>query len=43
MIIDTKKRKKKVLIFGNGGSAAISSHVSVDLTKNTKIKVFNFF
>jgi D-sedoheptulose 7-phosphate isomerase len=42
ILIDTKKRKKKVLIFGNGGSAAISSHVSVDLSKNTKIKVFNF-
>ena len=42
VLLDTKKRNKKVLIFGNGGSAAISSHVSVDLTKNTKIKVFNF-
>ena len=42
ILLDTKKRNKKVLIFGNGGSAAISSHVSVDLTKNTKIKVFNF-
>lgn len=27
-----KKNKKKVLIFGNGGSAAIASHVSLDLT-----------
>ena len=42
ILIDVKKKNKKVLIFGNGGSAAISSHVSVDLTKNTKIKVFNF-
>jgi len=42
ILLDVKKRNKKVLIFGNGGSAAISSHVSVDLTKNTKIKVFNF-
>jgi D-sedoheptulose 7-phosphate isomerase len=42
ILIDVKIKNKKVLIFGNGGSAAISSHVSVDLTKNTKIKVFNF-
>lgn len=38
----TSKKKGKVLIFGNGGSAAISSHVSVDLTKNAKIKTLNF-
>ena len=33
---------KKTLIFGNGGSAAIASHVSVDLTKNAKIRCLNF-
>ena len=33
---------KKAIIFGNGGSAAISSHVSVDLTKNARIKAVNF-
>ena len=42
VLLNIKKKNKKVLIFGNGGSAAIQSHVSVDLTKNTKIKVFNF-
>ena len=42
ILVKAKINKKKVLIFGNGGSAAIASHVSVDLTKNTKIKVFNF-
>jgi D-sedoheptulose 7-phosphate isomerase len=42
ILLSTIKSKKKVLIFGNGGSAAISSHVSVDLTKNTKIKAINF-
>ena len=31
-----KKNKKKVMIFGNGGSAAIANHFSVDLTKNSK-------
>ena len=30
------------MIFGNGGSAAISSHVSIDLTKNAKIRTLNF-
>lgn len=33
---------KKTLIFGNGGSAAIASHVSVDLTKNAKIRCVNY-
>ena len=33
---------KKILIFGNGGSAAIASHFSVDLTKNAKIRCVNF-
>ena len=33
---------KKVLIFGNGGSAAIASHFSVDLTKNAKLRCVNF-
>jgi D-sedoheptulose 7-phosphate isomerase len=33
---------KKILIFGNGGSAAIASHFSVDLTKNAKLRCLNF-
>lgn len=33
---------KKALIFGNGGSAAISSHFSVDLTKNAGMRCANF-
>ena len=37
-----KKNKKKVLIFGNGGSAAIASHFTIDLLKNTKIRCVNF-
>ncbi len=41
-IILTNKKNKKVIIFGNGGSAAISSHVSVDLTKNAGIRSINF-
>jgi D-sedoheptulose 7-phosphate isomerase len=42
VIVDTKKNRKKVLIFGNGGSSAIASHFSIDLTKNTKTQCFNF-
>lgn len=42
LIIKAKKRNARVLIFGNGGSAAIASHVSVDLTKNVKVKALNF-
>lgn len=37
-----KKKNKKVIVIGNGGSAAIASHISVDLTKNTKIRSINF-
>ena len=40
--IKKKSKKNKILIFGNGGSAAISSHVSVDLTKNAGIECVNF-
>ena len=42
LIIKAKKNNSRVLIFGNGGSAAIASHVSVDLTKNVKVKAMNF-
>ena len=33
---------KKTLIFGNGGSAAIASHFSVDLTKNAGLRCVNY-
>ena len=32
----------KVIIVGNGGSAAIASHISVDLTKAANIRSINF-
>ena len=32
----------KILIFGNGGSAAIASHFSVDVTKNAGLRCVNF-
>jgi D-sedoheptulose 7-phosphate isomerase len=33
---------KKTIIFGNGGSAAIASHFSVDITKNAGLRCVNF-
>jgi len=38
----TKKKGGKVIFFGNGGSAATCNHVSVDLTKNAKLKSINY-
>ena len=42
IMLDVQKNKKKIMIFGNGGSAAIASHVSVDLTKNANIRCTNY-
>tara|TARA_Y100000590_G_scaffold464443_1_gene633906 strand:- start:2179 stop:2745 length:567 start_codon:yes stop_codon:yes gene_type:complete len=42
ILIASQKNNSKIMIFGNGGSAAIASHVSVDLTKNAKIRAVNF-
>jgi len=42
ILLAAKKKNLRVFIFGNGGSAAIASHVTVDLTKNIKIKAMNF-
>jgi D-sedoheptulose 7-phosphate isomerase len=33
---------RKVILVGNGGSAAMASHVSVDLTKAAGIRAINF-
>ncbi|MDB4877448.1 MAG: phosphoheptose isomerase [Gemmatimonadetes bacterium] len=37
-----RDRGRKVLVAGNGGSAAIASHVAVDLTKAVSIRSVNF-
>ena len=42
LLLEVSSSNKKVLIFGNGGSAAIASHFSVDLTKNAKLRCLNF-
>ena len=41
ILVDTNSRGKKTFIFGNGGSAAIASHFSVDLTKNAGVRCIN--
>jgi D-sedoheptulose 7-phosphate isomerase len=42
LLLEVNKNNKKILIFGNGGSAAIASHFSVDLTKNAGVRCLNF-
>ena len=42
ILIETNSKGKKTMIFGNGGSAAISSHFSVDLTKNARVRCTNY-
>ena len=41
LLSEVQSQKKKALIFGNGGSAAIASHFSVDLTKNAGLRCIN--
>ncbi len=36
------KNKRTVHVFGNGGSASIASHFSMDLTNNSKIKCLSY-
>ena len=42
ILLETNSLGKKTMIFGNGGSAAISSHFSVDLTKNARVRCTNY-
>ena len=42
ILLETNKKGKKTMIFGNGGSAAIASHFSVDLTKNARVRCTNY-
>ena len=37
-----KNFKKKIIIFGNGGSANIANHIANDLTNASKIKAISF-
>jgi D-sedoheptulose 7-phosphate isomerase len=42
LIHNACERGGKTIIAGNGGSAALASHVSVDLTKSVGIRAINF-
>ena len=42
IIVGNSKKGKKILVFGNGGSAAIASHFTVDLTKNARVRATNY-
>lgn len=42
ILVAARDRDRKIIIAGNGASAAIASHVSVDLTKAGGIRTINF-
>ena len=42
MVWATHQSSKKVILVGNGGSAAMASHVAVDFTKASGIRAVNF-
>ncbi len=42
MVLEAHQSGKKIIIVGNGGSAAMASHVAVDLTKAAEIRAINF-
>ena len=42
MVRQAHDSRKKVILAGNGGSAAMASHVAVDLTKTAGIRAINF-
>jgi D-sedoheptulose 7-phosphate isomerase len=42
IISKTKSNNNKIIIVGNGGSAAMASHVAVDFTKAAGIRAINF-
>ena len=42
MVWAVHKAGKKVIVVGNGGSAAMASHVAVDFTKAASIRAINF-
>tara|TARA_Y100001970_G_C14231159_1_gene858730 strand:+ start:1597 stop:2136 length:540 start_codon:yes stop_codon:yes gene_type:complete len=42
IIQQVSSKGKKIIVVGNGGSAAMASHVTVDLTKVAGIRAINF-
>jgi len=41
-IKETSAKGNKIIVVGNGGSAAMASHIAVDLTKAVKCRAVNF-
>jgi len=41
-ILSSVKDNGRVILIGNGGSAAIASHLSIDFTKSANIRAINF-
>ena len=42
LLLTSNKNGGKVIIFGNGGSSSIASHISIDLNKAAGIESLNF-
>jgi len=42
VFVGVRDKGRKVILVGNGGSAAIASHVAVDLTKAARVRAINF-
>lgn len=42
LLVETRDKGKKAFVAGNGGSAAIASHCSVDFTKQAGVRTINF-
>jgi len=42
LVWSTHQSNKKIIVVGNGGSAAMASHISVDFTKAAGIRAINF-
>jgi D-sedoheptulose 7-phosphate isomerase len=42
MLLNTKESGRKVMFAGNGASASIANHATLDFTKQAKIKSVNF-
>lgn len=42
LIIKTNSNKNKIILLGNGASASIASHASIDFTKTLNIRAINF-
>lgn len=42
VMVAASRQGRKTILVGNGGSAAMASHVAVDLTKNARIRAVNF-